>query len=100
MKLARVSWRVALLATAFSASSAGAAEIVELVPVIRENRIFISFRAEGAFDERIAHEIETGLAVTFRYNVQLKQVRRLWFDRVAAWRSHASHRYIHGRVQP
>ena len=80
MKLARVVWGVVALALA---PSARAAEIVELVPVIRESSILVSFRVEDAFDESIAHDIETGLTVSFRYNVQLRQVRRMWWDRVA-----------------
>ncbi len=74
------------LATLVMAGSGAAGEIQDLVPVIRDESIFVSFRVEGAFDERIARDVETGLEVTFRYNVQLKKVRSMWFDRLAASR--------------
>lgn len=67
-------------------SVSSAAEIVDIVPVIREDGIFVSFRAEEAFTDDIVHAIETGLEVSFRYNVELKRVRRVWFDEKAAAR--------------
>jgi hypothetical protein len=73
------------LALAWS-SAASAAEIVDIVPVIRGDGIFVSFRAEDAFTDDIVRAIETGLEVSFRYNVELKRVRRVWFDEKAAAR--------------
>jgi len=62
------------------------ADIVDLVPVIRDNGVLVSFRVEDAFDDDIAHDIETGLPVTFRYNIELKQVRAMWFDEKLSFR--------------
>ena len=66
--------------------TASAAEIVDLVPVIRGEGILVGFRVEDAFDEDIVQAIETGLEVSFRYNVELRRVRRAWFDSKAASR--------------
>ncbi len=75
------------LALSFTISATiSAAEIVELVPVIRSEGILVSFRVEEAFDEDIVQAIETGLEVSFRYNVELRRVRRAWFDDKAASR--------------
>lgn len=63
------------------ALSAGGAEIKDLVAIVRAEGIVVSFRVEDAFDEELAHAIETGLEVTFRYNVELKRVRGLWLDK-------------------
>jgi len=68
------------------ASTISAAEIVELVPVIRGEGILVSFRVEEAFDEDIVQAIETGLEVSFRYHVELRRVRRGWFDEKTASR--------------
>lgn len=65
-------------------SPISAAVIVELVPVIRSEGILVSFRVEDAFNEDIVQAIETGLEVSFRYNVELRWVRRVWFDKKAA----------------
>ena len=77
-----------VLALALAATAPGAepAEIVELVPVIRGEGVLVSFRVEEAFSDDIVHAIETGLEVSFRYNVELKRVRRVWFDKKTASR--------------
>lgn len=63
-----------------------AAEIVDLVPVVREDGVHVSFRVEDAFSEDILQAIGSGLEVSFRYNVELKRVRRVWPDEKAAER--------------
>jgi hypothetical protein len=65
---------------AFGAAPAGAAAIEELVPVVRSEGIFVSFRVAEAFDEEIERAIATGLPVEFRYNVELRRPRGLWLD--------------------
>jgi len=73
------------LALALSSTISGA-EIIELVPVIRGEGILVSFSVENAFDEDIAQAIDSGLEVSFRYNVELKRVRRAWLDKKEASR--------------
>ncbi len=68
------------------ASTSGAAEIVELVPVLREEGISVSFRVAEAFDEDIEMAIQSGLPVTFRYQVELKRERRFWMNAAVAVR--------------
>jgi hypothetical protein len=63
------------------------AAIEELVPVVRSDGIFVSFRAGDAFNEDIEHAIRTGLEVTFRYNVELKRPRGIWLDGEVARRA-------------
>jgi len=73
------------LALALS-STISAAEIVELVPVIRSEGILVSFSVKDAFDEDIAQAIDSGLEVSFRYNIELRRVRRAWLDKKEASR--------------
>jgi len=70
---------LALLLGASAATVEGAA-IEELVPVVRDDGIFVSFRAGDAFNEDIERAIQTGLEVNFRYNVELKRPRGIWLD--------------------
>ena len=75
--------RTLLIATTLVLSlpaAAAAARIADLVPVIRDDGILVSFRAVEAFNSDIDRAIETGLPVSFRYNVELKRVRGIWFD--------------------
>jgi hypothetical protein len=69
-----------------AAWSVEGAAIVDLTPVVRSGGIFVSFRATDAFDEEIERAIATGLEVAFRYNVELKRARGVWFDAVVAGR--------------
>lgn len=57
-----------------------AAEIVDLLPVIKQGRVLVSFEVEDAFDDDIERAIESGLPVTFRYKIELKRVRRFWMN--------------------
>lgn len=75
---ARVVALALLLLTVPEAASP--AEIVDLVPVVRGHRIFVSFRIQDAFTEEIEHAVATGLEVRFRYNVELKRDRGIWPD--------------------
>ena len=69
----------ALLLGAAAAAAEGAA-IEGLVPVVRSDGVFVSFRVGDAFNEDIEHAIRTGLEVNFRYNVELKRPRGIWPD--------------------
>jgi hypothetical protein len=80
VKLEALRSGAVLLSLAGAARVAPGAEIVELVPVVRSGGILVSLRAEGAFNHDIERAIETGLEVAFRYNIELKRVRGVWFD--------------------
>lgn len=62
------------------------ADIVELVPVVRKSKITLSFRMTDAFTDEVERSVASGLPVTFRYTVQLKKVRTLWFNQKVAER--------------
>lgn len=70
-----------------AASAAAEAVIEDLVPVIRDDAVYVSFRTDGAFIEEVERAIETGLPVRFRFNVELKRVRGLWLDQSVAKRT-------------
>lgn len=85
--MARRLRQTAILALVVAAAAVveGAA-IADLVPVVRSDGIFVSFRAEDAFNQDIERAIRTGLDVNFRYNVELKRPRGIWFDARVALR--------------
>ena len=76
--------RIGLLV--FFASNVGAAELVELSPVLRDTGISVSFRVAEAFDDDIESSVQSGLPVTFRYKVELKRNRRFWMNPTIAVR--------------
>lgn len=73
----------AIVAAGFCSFSpiAVAAEIVDLLPVVKDGRVLVSFEVRDAFEEDIQREIDSGLPVTFRYKIELKRVRRFWVNR-------------------
>lgn len=76
----------ALVLSVVAVPAGGAAELVDLASLVRGGHVHVSFRVEDAFDEEIERAIETGLEVSFRYNVQLKRVRGIWIDALIAER--------------
>jgi hypothetical protein len=76
----RLSHAASLALLAVAAASVEGAAIEDLVPVVRSDGVFVSFRAGEAFNDDIEHAIQTGLEVNFRYNVELKRPRGIWFD--------------------
>lgn len=62
------------------ALTAGAAEIVDLVPLIRKDKIRVSFGMKDAFSADVEQAIASGLPVSFDYEVQLKKVRTAWLN--------------------
>ncbi len=77
---------VALVLGAFAVPLGEAAQIVDLVSLVRGGNLHVSFRVEDGFTEEIERAIETGLEVSFRYNVELKRVRSIWLDALIAKR--------------
>ena len=77
-RLRQTAFAALLLGAA--AAAAEDAAIEDLVPVVRSDGIFVSFRAGEAFNQDIEHAIQTGLEVNFRYNVELKRPRGIWLD--------------------
>ncbi len=59
---------------------AAAAELLDLSLLIKENKIFVTFRMADAFNDDIERTIASGLPVSFRYDVQLKKVRAIWLN--------------------
>lgn len=63
-----------------SVRSAGAA-IAGLSAVREGTVLLVSFRLDRALDERTWEKIESGLPTGFTYDIQLRRIRRRWFDK-------------------
>lgn len=75
--------RLALLALGIivaGQSLAMGAGLTGLSLLIKNGKVFVTFRMTDAFNEDIGRSIESGLPVSFRYEVQLKKVRTIWFN--------------------
>jgi hypothetical protein len=70
-----------LIVVLTGALPAWGAEIIELVPVHRRDKIYVSFRMIEAFSDEVERAVAAGLPVTFRYTVELKKVRAIWLNK-------------------
>jgi hypothetical protein len=91
---------------------AHAAESLRIVPMVRENKVLVTFELADGFTEPVRDAIASGLRTTFTYDLELRTVVPSWLDRtivtasVAAsdqfdnlTRRHTLTRTIDGRVE-
>ena len=72
------------------ASARAADAAISGLSAVREGPVLlVSFRLDRALDERTWEKIESGLPTGFTYDIQVRRVRRRWFDKaVVATRLH------------
>jgi len=89
---------------------AHAADGVRIVPLARDQKVFVSFELPDGYDDAIRQSIASGLRTTFSYDVALRVVA--WVDRTIATavvstsdqydnltRQHRLTRMVDGRVE-
>lgn len=55
---------------------------VHVTPLVRDGRVYVSFKLSDAFDgDEIREAIHSGLTITFVYDVELRRAATLWLDR-------------------
>ena len=60
----------------------GAVQAIQVAPLVRDGRVYVSFRLSDAFDnEDIRAAIHSGLTITFVYDVELRRSASVWLDR-------------------
>ena len=69
--------------TAIAADVAlAAAQAIQVTPLVRDGRVYVSFRLTDAFDnEEIRAAVHSGLTITFVYDVELRRSASAWVDR-------------------
>ena len=59
-----------------------AAQAIQVTPLVRDGRVYVSFRLSDAFDnEDIRAAMHSGLTITFVYDVELRRAAAVWLDR-------------------
>ena len=67
---------------------AHADESLRITPIVRDNKLFVSFELEGAYTDAVHDAIASGLKTTFTYELELRTVA--WIDRTIATTSVAT----------
>jgi hypothetical protein len=107
--------RIAIAALLLLTSAAGAAwaeESLRIVPIVRDNKVLVSFELDDAFTPAVHEAIASGLRTTFSYDLELRTVVPGWIDRTIArtvvtttdqydnlTRRHTLTRTVDGRVE-
>ena len=61
-----------------------AADVVRVMPLVRDSRVFVSFELADGFTPEILEAIHSGLPTTFTYDVELRRGVPFWMDRTLA----------------
>lgn len=69
---------VALSATLY------AADVIRIVPLVRDSRVLVSFELADGYTEDVRAAIHSGLRTTFTYTVELRLDVPIWIDRTIA----------------
>jgi hypothetical protein len=72
------------LATALMAASIFAAEGLRIVPLVRDDRVLVTFELSDGFTQEVRAAIHSGLKTTFTYTVDLRLEVPVWIDRTMA----------------
>jgi hypothetical protein len=57
------------------------AQAVQVTPLVRDGRVYVSFRLSDAFNADVLSAIHSGLTITFVYDVELRRSAAAWLDR-------------------
>jgi hypothetical protein len=89
-----------------------AADVIRIVPLVRDKQVLVSFELADGYTEDVRAAIHSGLRTTFTYTVELRLDVPIWIDRTIATtvvsnavqydnltRRHNVQRTIDGRVE-
>jgi hypothetical protein len=62
----------------------GAAEGLRIVPLVRDDRVLVTFELADGFTEEVRAAVRSGLKTTFTYTVDLRLEVPAWVDRTIA----------------
>lgn len=63
---------------------AAVVDTIQITPVVSDGRVSASFSVPSAFDDDVREIIQSGLLVTFTFDVTLRRPSAVWFDRTVA----------------
>jgi hypothetical protein len=70
-----------LVAICLAPAALVAEQSLQVTPLSREGHVLVSFHLANAFNDDLRKAIQSGLTISFIYDVELKRGSSLWFDR-------------------
>jgi hypothetical protein len=68
----------------FGAALAAAGPDLSVTPIARDGQVLVTFELEDGLTSEVRDAIQSGLATTFSYDVELRHGSAAWFDRTVA----------------
>ena len=98
----RLFLSIGLIWVAVMAVAAAATQTIQVTPLARDGRVYVSFKLAEGLTEEVSEAIHSGLTITFSYDVDLKRSAAVWIDRTIASSTVAAsvkYRHAHAPVQ-
>src|SRR4029453_15238850 len=81
MRLCRARKHLVAAAIVATCVIAHAVESLRIVPMVRDNKVLVTFELADAYNEPVRDAIASGLRTTFTYELELRTIVPSWIDR-------------------
>jgi len=75
---------VALILLLVAAARPSFAQTLQVTPLAKDGRILVTLRMNDVFSDEVRAAMQSGLRITFVYDIELKRSTALWVDRTIA----------------
>jgi hypothetical protein len=82
--MTRTFWFCCLIGALAAVAIVRAAESLRIVPIVRDDKVLISFELADAYTDDVREAISSGLRTSFTYDVALRMIVPVWVDRTIA----------------
>jgi Domain of unknown function (DUF4390) len=73
-----------MTALALLHAAQAAAQTIQITPLARDGHLHVSFKLTDGFNDDVRTAIQSGMNITFQYQVDLRRSTALWLDRTIA----------------
>lgn len=65
-------------------TASAVAQTIKITPLAREGHVLVTFRLADGLSDQVRAAIDSGMNITFQYDVELRRSTTLWVDRTMA----------------
>jgi hypothetical protein len=75
---------LAVIVLLMGAARPASAQTLQVTPLAKDGRILVTLRMSDVFTDEVRDAMQSGLRITFVYDIELKRSTALWVDRTLA----------------
>lgn len=75
---------LAVIVLLMTAARPASAQTLQVTPLAKDGRILVTLRMSDVFTDEVRDAMQSGLRITFVYDIELKRSTALWVDRTLA----------------